>query len=460
MILVPVTIVALLIAVAPTQAQQAQQTATPSASTSSQASQAPPVPRPPLPNRVNEVLPEWLRVRGEFRDRMEGPAGMGFVSGRDDLYWLNRFRFNVGVQPSRLLSFQVQAQDARVAKKSVGPVGPPFRDVFDLRMAYADIGDAQKGPFLVRVGRQELVYGEQRLVGHVSWLNTARTFDGARVTVRGKKFQVDGFGSSVVAIEDEEYNQSSFGSSRFFGVYGSTTAWVPQSTVEPYVFYRFGQDQRSELGSIGDLRAATLGARWVGKLSARLDYGVEMAFQAGSLGPDEVRAWAGHWQIRETLNTKYAFRLVEEYNFASGDSNPSDGRRETFDQLYPTPHDKYGLADQVGWKNIHHVRTGVEMTPFKKLTLTGNYHSWWLASANDAFYGAGSGIVARVPGGAADRHVGQELDAQAFYSLSPQVQLAGGYAYVFPGKFLQEATPGAGYSYPYVMVTYVFLAEK
>ena len=97
-------------------------------------------------------------------------------------------------------------------------------------------------------------------------------------------------------------------------------------------------------------------------------------------------------------------------------SNPTDGRRETFDQLYPTPHDKYGLADQVGWKNIHHVRAGVEITPFKKLALTGNYHSWWLASANDAFYGAGSGVVARVPGGAADRHVGQELDAQAFYS--------------------------------------------
>jgi hypothetical protein len=26
-------------------------------------------------------------------------------------------------------------------------------------------------------GRQELVYGDQRLIGHVSWLNAARTFD-------------------------------------------------------------------------------------------------------------------------------------------------------------------------------------------------------------------------------------------------------------------------------------------
>ena len=46
----------------------------------------------------------------------------------------------------------------------------------------------------------------------------------------------------------------------------------------------------------------TTGARLVGKLPARLDYNVEMAVQRGSLGPDSVRAWAGHWQIRETLD--------------------------------------------------------------------------------------------------------------------------------------------------------------
>jgi hypothetical protein len=38
--------------------------------------------------------------------------------------------------------------------------------------------------------------------------------------------------------------------------------------------------------------------------------------------------------------------------------------------------------------------------------------------------------------------------------------VSGGYAYIFSGAFLKEATPGASYSYPYVMATYVFLAEK
>lgn len=145
----------------------AQQTAPP---TQPPAQEAPP---PPLPNRVNEILPGWLRVRGEFRDRMEGFTNAGFTSDRDDLYWLNRFRLNATMQPSRLFAFSVQAQDARVQKKTVGSTGPPFRDVFDLRMAFADVGDPQQSPFLVRVGRQEFAFGEQRLVGHLSWLNNS-----------------------------------------------------------------------------------------------------------------------------------------------------------------------------------------------------------------------------------------------------------------------------------------------
>ena len=37
-------------------------------------------PAPPFPNRANEVLPSWLRVRGEFRERIEGFTGAGFTT--------------------------------------------------------------------------------------------------------------------------------------------------------------------------------------------------------------------------------------------------------------------------------------------------------------------------------------------------------------------------------------------
>ena len=418
----------------------------------------PKAPAAPLPNRANELLPPWLRVRGEFRERMEGFEGSGFVDNRDDLYWLSRLRLNATVAPSRDVAFHVQVQDARVAKKQVGATGAPFRGPFDLRSAFADVGGAAS-PVAVRVGRQELVFGEQRLVGHVGWLNTARTFDAARVTIRSKRFQVDAFGASVVRILDEEFDKSGSGN-RFFGVYGSTGMLVPQSTIEPYLLWRGDRSLRTESGAHGNLEVTTVGVRCVGTLPARFEYGTEMAAQIGSLGSDSIRAWAGHWQLRVSTPTRIPVRFTSEYNYASGDANPADGRRGTFDQLYPTGHDKYGLADQVGWRNIHHLRWGGDVSPWRGWQFAGNHHSWWLAETADALYSAGSALVARVAGGAAVSHVGQEIDVQASRAIAPQIQVAAGYAYVFPGGFLKQATPGASYSHSFVMVTYVFLAEK
>jgi hypothetical protein len=416
-------------------------------------------PKAPLPNRLNDVLPKWLRVRGELRERMEGFDGLGFTPGRDDSYYLTRLRLTAAVQPSPYLGATVQLQDARVADKSIGPTIAPFRDSFDLRMAFADIGGA-KSSVQLRAGRQELVYGDQRLVGHVSWVNAARTFDAAKAIVRGKTFTLDVFAGSVVNLRDTAFNKSAFDASQFYGAYLVAPKIVPKGSIEPYVFYRVADAQRSELGEIADLKQITTGARWVGALPARLDYNLEMAMQMGSLGGDDVRAWAGHWLLRESLTKKYSVKLIGEANHATGDSNATDGTRGTFDQLYPTGHDKYGLADQIGWKNMTNVRAGFELTPRKGLVVGSSYHSIWVADKNDALYNAPGAAIARVTGGAASSHVGQEVDVQATYAATPQISLGAGYAHLFTGKFLKQATPGASYSAPYVMATYVFLADK
>ena len=420
--------------------------------------QVAPAPKAPVFNRANDAMPNWLRVRGEFRERMEGFDGSGFVENRQDLYYLSRVRLNATITPARLLSFQVQGQDARVAKKTVAPVATPFRAPFDLRMAFADVGEA-KSPIALRIGRQELAYGEQRLVGHVSWLNAARTFDGAKATIRTPAFAVDVFGVSVVRIMDGAFDKSGNGN-RFAGAYAATGKLIPLGSVEPYVLWRRDANLRTETGTTGDLTQTTMGVRLAGRMPGRLDYGIEMAMQRGSLGTDDIDAWAGHWQLRESLPGAAAVRLTGEYNYASGDANPADGVRGTFDQLYPTPHDKYGLADQIGWKNIHHLRAGFELTPFKALPVTVNYHSWWLAEERDGIYTAGSAPLARVVTGAVNDHVGQEIDLQVARAVTPQLQLAAGYAHIFTGAFLKQTTPGASYSHPYVTATYVFLAER
>jgi hypothetical protein len=442
----------------PALAQQPAPPLPPPAPAVSPVTQIQSAPRAPVPNRFNDVLPAWLRVRGEFRERLEGFDGLGFASSRDDYYWLSRLRLNAALTPSKSLSFQLQAQDARVGRKTVGPTGVPFRAPLDLRMAFADVG-AASARVSARLGRQELAYGEQRLVGHVGWLNAARAFDAVKVTFRAKTFSVDAFGASVVRTLVDGFDRSGNGN-RFAGLYATTTRLIPQATVEPYLFWKRDVNLRGELGRVADLQHSTIGVRLAGTMPWRLDYGTEMALQRGAAGSENVRAWAGHWQLRESLPGPAAIRLTGEYNFASGDEDPADGVRGTFDQLYPTPHDKTGLSDQIGWKNIHHARAGVEFTPLKGWPVATNYHSWWLAETRDAVYNVGNTVVARLATGAVGAHVGQEIDLQVARALRPHLALAAGYAHIVPGVFLKAATPGASYSHPYVMVTYVFLAER
>jgi hypothetical protein len=405
---------------------------------------------------LNSQLPRWLRFSGEYRVRVEGFAGGGFQQDTEDAYWLNRVRVNMSLIPANWLKLQFQAQDAQALGKNAKPHGPPFEDTMDLRTAYVELMDPENSALGLRVGRQELVFGEQRLVGHVSWLNTARTFDAVRATVRYKGYRLDAFAASVVNIREDELNKRADGNN-FHGAYGSINSLVPKAVIEPYAFWRLAPRLTTERGTVGNLDFKTVGLRWVGKLPLNFDYGTEIAGQVGSIGSDDVSAWAGHWLLGYTVAAApYTPRLVAEYNYASGDEVPGDGTRGTFDQLYPTAHDKYGLTDQVGWRNIHHSRLGVEFKPQPKWLVTGNYHSWWLASPRDGLYSATSALVARRTDGSAGRHVGQELDVQVVYSLSPQMQVSGGYAYLFPGTFLKNTTPGNAYQFPYWMISYAF----
>lgn len=411
------------------------------------------------PPQSGVQLPRWLMLRAEHRGRIEGFTSGGFVSNRDDAYWLNRFRVNARIAPRPGVALHLQFQDARVYGKNTGAGGPPFKDRIDLRLAHADLGNLDKGRIALRVGRQELVYGEQRLVGHLNWTNTARSFDAVRAVTHYKRIHLDAFAASLVAIQDGQFNRSG-SANRLYGAYSRIDALVKNGTFEPYTFVRTSQNLATETGGRGNLSATTAGLRWLGKLPAAFDYNTDLAIQRGSLGSDTVSAWAGHWLLGRTLAPRRGLRLFGEYNYASGDSNPADGTRETFDQLYPTGHDKLGLADQVGWRNVHHLRSGLELKPHPKWLLSGGYHSWWLAEGRDAMYNAGGAILARSPAGALNRHVGQELDVQATFTPAVALQIAAGYAHMFPGGVLQAATPGKTYRSPFVMVTSVLTLER
>lgn len=409
-----------------------------------------------LAANLNGELPFWVRFSGEYRARVEGFTGGGFKPNTEDAYLLSRLRINMYLLPTSWLKFGFQGQDAHVFWKNQNPAVPPYQDSMDLRQGYIEIGDLEKKTIGVRAGRQELAFGDERLIGNTNWTNTARSFDGLHGTLRHGKFRADLFAAQLVKQKDEDFDWNSPGNN-LYGIYGGIEKVVPESTIEPYFLWRRQSGLKTELAVPGISNFGTVGLRWVGKLPANFDYGAEMDKQAGSLGADTIKAWAGHWVIGKTLiSARFKPRFSVEYNYASGDRNPKDGTHGTFDQLYPTAHDKYGLADQVGWKNIRNARAGMDMKLAKKWGLEERYDAWWLADPHDALYNTASVVIARNTTGNAGRFVGQEFDSVLAYTFSKYLLVSGGYGHLFPGTFLNNTTPGESYNFPYVSTTVMF----
>jgi hypothetical protein len=405
----------------------------------------------------NRALPNCLRFSGEFRDRVEGRTAYGFRSRANDGYDLTRFRLNLELTPRKWLRGFVQAQDARAPGIDPIRLNTTLKDIFDLRQAYLQVKNGENGRVSLLVGRQELIYGAERLVGALDWNNTARSFDAVRLVFAWEKARVDVFASSIVKIKMSQFDNHVPGEN-LYGIYGSLRDAVPQATFEPYVLWKTIPRVKSEEGRVGDADIFTVGARLIGNLPGGFDYALEMARQGGHSSNDDIAAWAGYWiagYALPSVTLKPHFSI--EYDYATGDARQGDGKVGTFDQLYPTNHAYYGIADQVGWRNIRDLRTGADVKPRARLKAACDYHFFWLASAHDGLYNAGGALVVRPPApGTAHRDVGREIDVYLTYAPLKSVSFGAGFAHLFPGRFLKENSPGSGTSFPYAFLTYRF----
>jgi hypothetical protein len=404
---------------------------------------------------INNELPSWLRFSGEERMRTEGYDNGGFKPNNADYYLLQRLRLNMKIQPARWLKIIVQSQDSREFFKG-GTPAPPYQDTWDLRQAYAEIGDMERGFVDLRVGRQEINLGEERLMGSSNWTNNARTFDAARLRLHHKKLRLDIFAASVVVVTVGQVGAVAPGSN-IYGLYGGLDNVIPHSTIEPYLFWRSQSDVKAQLGGAGTYDMKVPGVRWLGTLPRNFDYNTDIAFERGSVLKDSIDAWAGHWVLGYNAPAlAFSPRFFAEFNYATGSASSKLGQRHTFDQLYATAHDKYGLSDQVGWKNIEHIRVGPEWKFRPRWSMSVRYSDYWLANAHDALYNTSNAVVAQMANGSAGRWVGQGLDVVSAIQVSKITTIGGGVSHIFPGTFLKMATPGLSYTAPYLFFQTMF----
>ena len=406
---------------------------------------------------LNRSLPPWLEFGGEYRLRLEGQDGIKFGT-TDDSYVLGRLRLNLLVKPTRWFSLFGETQDSRIFFNEHLPSGLPYRNTWDIRQAYAEFGSSTEGWVDVIAGRQVLGFGVQRLIGPSDWSNTGRTFDAVRIDLHQPGYKISLFASSLVIGRDGVIDHHAQGNN-LHGIYSTFSHLVPHATIEPYVLWRLappGEAFTQELAS-GALNEVTTGFRWGGEIPAAFDYEVEMARQSGSIGSKSIAAWAGHWELGKTFRNRWAApRLFAASNYASGTRDASGRTWSTFDQLYPSSHDKLGVADQVGWRNVEQIRVGVAEKAGKKWKLKQTYEDFWLATKGDSLYNSSGKVVIPASASATSRHIGQEIDAIAEYQPNRATRFGFGWAHLFAGQFLKQTSGGKDYNYPFVYGTYQF----
>ncbi len=382
---------------------------------------------------------DWLfSTGGEVRDRFMSEYNSRLTQRNND-YNLSRARVYGDLWYRD--DFRVYAEFISAFSDGQSlPRAAVDEDRADLQNLFVDLKVAELGgkPVTVRGGRQELLYGSQRLVSTLDWVNSRRTFQGVKAFRQGETVDADLFWVQPVVPNAGRFN-SVDNNQNFAGIF-TTTRPAKGQAVDLYYLLLDNTNNVVQQGiQRGRFTRNTFGGRYVGDRDGTYLWDFEGAMQLGSeAGRNVVAGFATaglgyHWKDTPLNPTVWAY-----YDYASGDDRPGQGTAHTFNQLFPFGHYYFGWADQVGRQNIHDFNLHTYLYPTKWIQVDLQYHNFWLASARDALYNAGGNAIRCDPTGRAGTHVGQEVDVIVNVHLTQHADFLTGYSYLFGGDFLRR----------------------
>lgn len=344
-----------------------------------------------------------------------------------------RTRLNVGFEPTDRIKTFVQVQDTRNFGDGSSTLSPPD-GTFDLHQAYFKVNELFDAPLSVKVGRQKLVYGTQRLIGGVEWSNQARTFDGGVLAYEGETASVDLFAARL----PQRLSATGEGSDNLLGLY-STWALAGQ-TLDVFAIL---DNNTRDVGDETQLTRFTPGVTLMGS-PAQFSYRLEGAYQAGNQAGASIGAFMLSAFAKYTFDTSSSPSFGAGYTRLSGDDDPSDDDIKTFDTLFATNHKFYGFMDyflaipsntnDAGLQDFH-VKTSVDVS--ESVSLGAKVHHFMQAAApgdTEAF--------------------GQEVDLTLGYQFADPASVTIGASSFFPGDAF--APDGDTAFWGYVMTSVSF----
>ncbi|MEE9355797.1 MAG: alginate export family protein [Methylococcaceae bacterium] len=402
----------------------------------------------------------WISFGGQSRLRYEYFDGFGFgaSANNSDHYLYSRFRLHTDLHIDDWARVYVEGISSHSSNRDL-PGGQRAIDIQDVDLLNAFIEFKAKLDcclgLRLRVGRQELGFGRQRLISPLNWLNTRNSWDGVRAIVNWNDWEVSGFWTRP--IKKQKYEVDAADNDReLFGIYSKGKVNFLPGKIETY-FLGTPRKSRTYNGTTGNENRYTIGGRqWANIGTSDVYYEVEGAYQFGRIGNDSIDAFT----TTAVLGIKPAEWPMDldmwlGFDYGSGDEN-AGGNVNTFDPLFATGFGHYGHALTLNRFNTIDARLGMKFNPGLGLKAKVEWHNFWRAQKNDAVYNIPGGVI--VPGNASDdRYIGSEIDLVVKKPVGRHHMLMVGYSHIFAGSLINSGIPSAeDIDYAYALWQFTF----
>ena len=384
-----------------------------------------------------QAAPEagWkLGFAGEERLRVENRNNFDFDYAKPDYAGVLYQRLRLGVKAELPGKYELfaEAMDLRVAYKDMAR--PLQKDRADLHQAYAAVKGKVLGlPLELKAGRQELKYGQGRLLWAATWGNRINHLDAAVLKYKKGGLSADAFYGARVTYDEYGWNDPNR-HDQLAGAYLSYRKSKDAPLLEGYFLSNYDGSHMT------NLNRRTVGVRAQLTLPGSVVCDLELPYQFGKSARKTVYAYAYHLDLSREFKRAWSPRLAAAYNYASGDKKPTDAVNNTFVPLYQAPHDPYGVMDFFRWQNMKEMALELSVKPAKSLKLTAATNYFWLAQVRDSWYDSSGKKLRTNAAGTAGAYVGQEASLVAKYDMGGGAALDGGYARFFTGEYVKDTT--------------------
>ena len=377
----------------------------------------------------------WLvDFGGQYRARYHAERnhrGLG-LTGVDDDFLLHRTRLFANARYSDWLRVYAEYLDAESNYENF-----PSRSIevnrSDMLNLFADarVWDGCRGDLWFRIGRQELLYGSERLVSPLDWANTRRTFEGFKFFWQGENWNADFFATRPVIVDPKRFD-SADEEQDFFGGWATYKGWEGQ-TLD---FFAIGYNNDS---LANDFQYTTLGGRWLGSRDCwlwELEGGTQ--FGENTDGSDHRAGFVTGGVGRKWDDRAWKPQLMCYYDWANGTDDRGAGNG--FNHLFPLAHKYMGYMDLFARSNIQSPNVQLTMQPHERLKLLAWYYYLFLENRNDTPYNVN--MTPFNPGAApASADLGHEIDLLATFALTPRMDIVFGYSHFFAGDYYRQTSP-------------------